>query len=80
MPCWLVAGSPPPLVKPLPAHGIGTWGDVLWLQTWLAVLTNLAIFGFSSEQMKTWLPSWFVVDNLGAPARCATQESHKPMV
>mmetsp|Transcript_15959 Transcript_15959/g.40546 ORF Transcript_15959/g.40546 Transcript_15959/m.40546 type:complete len:684 (-) Transcript_15959:3086-5137(-) len=53
--------------KPLPAHGIGTWGDVLWLQTWLAVLTNLAIFGFSSEQMKTWLPSWFVVDNLDHP-------------
>jgi len=48
--------------KANPAHGIGTWAKVLAVQTWLAVFTNLAIFGFSSEQMAQWTPSLFVED------------------
>lgn len=35
---------------------------MLLIQTWLAVFTNLAIFGFSSEQMAQWIPSFFVED------------------
>ena len=38
---------------------IGTWNTVLIIQTWISVITNVFLFGFSSEQMLQWFPSFF---------------------
>jgi len=38
---------------------IGTWETVITVQTWIAVLTNVFLFGFSSEQMLQWFPWLF---------------------
>jgi len=40
-------------------RNIGTWQTVLVVQTWIAVLTNVFLFGFSSEQMLQWFPWLF---------------------
>jgi len=41
---------------------IGTWQTVLLVQTIVAAFTNVAIFGFASNQMEQWMPQWFVPD------------------
>ena len=50
-----VCRRPPPTA----AAGIGTWGGVLQVITYLAVLTNAALFAFSSNQMALLFPSLF---------------------
>ena len=40
-------------------NSIGVWIDILQAQAVLAVLTNVLLFGFASEQMATWLPNMF---------------------
>ena len=46
-----------PIVKRV--KSIGTWETVLLVQTWIAVLTNVFLFGFTSEQMLQWFPWLF---------------------
>lgn len=46
-----------PLVKP--ARNAGIWENILQITTWAAVLTNVFIFGFASDQMAMWFPSLF---------------------
>eukprot|EP00052_Salpingoeca_macrocollata_P021836 m.188162 g.188162 ORF g.188162 m.188162 type:complete len:701 (+) comp21639_c0_seq2:33-2135(+) len=38
---------------------MGAWESILRAQVWLAVLTNVFIFGFTSEQMMQYLPEFF---------------------
>lgn len=38
---------------------IGSWGGVLRSMVYLSVITNAALFAFTSEQMATWLPWLF---------------------
>mmetsp|Transcript_35370 Transcript_35370/g.59610 ORF Transcript_35370/g.59610 Transcript_35370/m.59610 type:complete len:709 (-) Transcript_35370:156-2282(-) len=54
-----VALRRPPSVR---ARGIGIWQSLLLVQTFAAALTNVLIFGLSSDQMEQWVPSWFTAD------------------
>mmetsp|Transcript_22339 Transcript_22339/g.72018 ORF Transcript_22339/g.72018 Transcript_22339/m.72018 type:complete len:686 (-) Transcript_22339:343-2400(-) len=47
---------------------IGVWHSVLRALVWLGVLTNTALFAFTSEQMAAWLPSLFVRQHTRADA------------
>ena len=40
---------------------------MLEVQTWMAVFTNLALAGFSSEQMAQWIPAFFAEGADGEP-------------
>ncbi|KAL5463709.1 hypothetical protein EMCRGX_G032634 [Ephydatia muelleri] len=46
--------------RPLPmrANSIGVWYTVLQIIAFIAILTNCAIVGFSSQQLKEWMPSY----------------------
>jgi anoctamin-10 len=44
-------------------RNIGVWNKLVVAQTWLAILTNTIIFGFSSNQMAQWFP-WASVGSL----------------
>jgi hypothetical protein len=41
------------------AHNAGIWDKILEVQIWLAVFTNVFVFGFASDQMAVWFPSLF---------------------
>ena len=41
---------------------IGVWHGILYAQAWLAILPNVLIFGFTSNQMKAWFPLLFQAD------------------
>ena len=45
--------------KALRANNIGTWRGVVRAMAWCSILTNVFIFGRTSEQMMVWFPSWF---------------------
>ncbi|CAK4703945.1 unnamed protein product [Aphanomyces euteiches] len=38
---------------------IGIWESILTGLVWLSVLTNVFLFGFTTEQMTMWFPSYF---------------------
>jgi anoctamin-10 len=40
---------------------IGVWEDILHVQAWMAILTNVLIFGVTSRQINVWFPSLFDV-------------------
>lgn len=40
-------------------HGIGIWKSIVASISWVAILTNVFIFAFSSEQMMQWFPLFF---------------------
>lgn len=40
------------------ANSIGVWYTVLQIIAFIAILTNCAIVGFSSQQLKEWMPSY----------------------
>lgn len=41
------------------AQDIGVWENILEAQAYLAVLTNVLLFAFTSEQMRVWFPDLF---------------------
>ena len=47
--------------RPVPRkrRNIGVWFDVMEVMVFLAILSNCAILGFSSEQLMQWAPSLF---------------------
>ena len=47
------------------SSGIGVWYDVMSMMVFIAILTNSAILGFSSEQLMQWLPYLFTRDTAG---------------
>lgn len=53
--------------RPMPrrARDIGVWFDVMRVMVFVAILTNCAILGFSSEQLMQWTPSLFSRDLSG---------------
>lgn len=46
------------------SRGIGVWYGVMQSMVFLAILTNCAILGFSSEQLIQWLPYLFTKDGV----------------
>lgn len=44
---------------PLKCKHIGVWYEVMSAMVFLAILTNSAILGFTSEQLMQWIPSLF---------------------
>lgn len=44
---------------PMRSSNMGVWKAILKAQAFLAVLTNVLLFGFTSEQMQAWLPFLF---------------------
>lgn len=57
------------------ARNIGVWHKLIVAQTWLSILTNTIIFGFSSHQMAHWFP-WTSVDSLPADVDSLTIYQH----
>jgi anoctamin-8 len=43
------------------ASSIGMWRSLIGGVVWLSALSNCLIFGFTSQQMMQWLPSFFVI-------------------
>ena len=48
-------------------NNIGVWHKLVVAQTWLAILTNTIIFGFSSQQISYWFP-WASVSSIPGDA------------
>ena len=57
------------LQRPIPRRqaDMGVWESVLVAQAWLAVLSNVLLFGLSSDQLAVLVPEWF--DHVGTHTR-----------
>ena len=40
-------------------NSIGTWFTVLTIQTWIAIITNIFLIGFTSGQLLQWVPDFY---------------------
>jgi len=51
------------LQRPIPkrSSNTGVWEYVLVCQAWLAVLSNVLLFGFASDQLAVLVPEWFEI-------------------
>jgi len=47
------------------SNGLGMWKTLLLGITWLSALTNCLIFGFTSGQMREYLPGFYHYDDSG---------------
>ena len=47
------------------AKSIGVWFKVLTAMMVLSMATNCFLIGFSSEQLATWVPEMYYLDNTG---------------
>lgn len=52
--CWVVQR---PMSRK--SRNIGVWEDIIQAQAWLSILTNILIFGVTSDQINVWFPSLF---------------------
>ena len=52
-------------------NNIGVWHKLMVAQTWLAILTNTIIFGFSSQQISYWFP-WASISSIPSDADTKT--------
>ncbi|RHY93167.1 hypothetical protein DYB37_010642 [Aphanomyces astaci] len=43
---------------------VGIWQTIVTGLVWLSVLTNVFLFGFTTEQMMIWLPSYFAIQHV----------------
>ena len=48
--------------RPLRTDGLGMWLTLMSSIVWLSALTNCLLFGFTSGQMREWLPHFYHVD------------------
>ena len=47
------------------AKSIGVWFKVLTVMMVLSMATNCFLIGFSSEQLATWVPDMYYLDDTG---------------
>jgi anoctamin-10 len=46
-------------------HDIGVWKRILQVMVWCSCLTNCLLFGFTSDQMMHYVPSFYIRDDEG---------------
>jgi hypothetical protein len=51
--------------RPMRTDGCGMWNSLVSSITWLSALTNCLIFGFTSDQLMQYLPSFYYLNDYG---------------